>query len=289
MSKELTSKFTADEARKLTEEIKSDYGSLQTKIAAAWRGRIWLALGHESWQDYLDVEFQGVSLRPPKELEDQVLSELREAGMSTRGIAAATDMSQPTVYRRLEESTDSYESVDQVLSEDGRVRPASRPAAPAPAAEPEREIVDAEIVEPLESGEDRPAADLGFEPIELSTSSEVSIGWDRVNRLITDLHAGGSAPLRIVKSKAQDLETAFTSGALTPEELNEERIEGLGRDVADALAVLSDLLAEMADGRGTQGATAEALTHHDTVGSVKKAQTNLREVAQRLDSKAVTG
>ena len=46
MSQELTSKFTADEARELTEEIKSDYGSLQTKIAAAWRGRIWLALGH---------------------------------------------------------------------------------------------------------------------------------------------------------------------------------------------------------------------------------------------------
>lgn len=287
MSQELTSKFTADEARELTEEIKSDYGSLQTKIAAAWRGRIWLALGHESWQDYLDVEFHGVSLRPPKELEEQVLTELRDAGMSTRGIATATDIPHRTVARRVEEAG-VPNGTPETVGLDGKTYPASRPAAPAPAAEPEREIVDAEIVEPLESGEDRPAADLGFEPIELSTSSEVSIGWDRVNRLITDLHAGGSAPLRIVKSKAQDLETAFTSGALTPEELNEERIEGLGRDVADALAVLSDLLAEMADGRGTQGATAEALIHHDTVGSVKKAQTNLREVAQRLDSKAVT-
>lgn len=287
MSKELTSKFTTDEARELTDELVRDYAALRTKIGVAWQGKIWLALGYSSWTEYVDVEFQGISLRPPKDLEDEVVHELRQAGMSTRGIAAATDIPDSTVARKVQGVTAPNGAV---LGNDNRTQPATKStSAGGPQEEVvDAEIVDVEIVEPLESGEDRPAADLGFEPIELSTSSEVSIGWDRVNRLITDLHAGGSAPLRIVKSKAQDLETAFTSGALTPEELNGERIEGLGRDVADALAVLSDLLAEMADGRGTQGATADALAHRDTVGSVKKAQTNLREVAQRLDPKAVT-
>lgn len=85
MALALESKFSEAEARELTDELRSDYGSLQVKISTAWQGRIWLALGYDSWQDYLDNEFRDVSLRPPKDLEEQVISELRAAGMSTEG------------------------------------------------------------------------------------------------------------------------------------------------------------------------------------------------------------
>lgn len=129
MSITLESKFTEAEARELTEELKGDYGSLQVKISTAWQGRIWLALGYESWQDYLDEEFRDVSLRPPKDLEDQVIGELRAAGMSVRGIAAATDISKSTIDRRVADAgvpNGTPESTARAGEPDGT------PADPAP-------------------------------------------------------------------------------------------------------------------------------------------------------------
>ncbi|PMB97341.1 hypothetical protein [Brevibacterium luteolum] len=84
MAATLATTFTEATARELTEELKSDYGAIRSKIGAAWRGRIWTALGYDSWQDYLDAEFVDLTLRPPKELEEQVVSELRGGHEHTR-------------------------------------------------------------------------------------------------------------------------------------------------------------------------------------------------------------
>lgn len=129
MALALESKFSEAEARELTDELRSDYGSLQVKISTAWQGRIWLALGYDSWQDYLDNEFRDVSLRPPKDLEEQVISELRAAGMSTRGIASAVDISHPTVYRRLRDAGVSNETPEDAARTG---EPSDSPAVPAP-------------------------------------------------------------------------------------------------------------------------------------------------------------
>lgn len=282
MGAALVSKFSEAEAKELTEELKADYGALQVKIAAAWRGRIWVALGYESWQDYLDYEFRDISLRPPKELEEQVISELRAAGMSTRGIAAATSMSKDTIARRLESGTVSNETVDRIVGLDGRTRRASNPH-PSPPSEPE--IVDAEFVDVAgeeSAGEDRLASDLGIEPIPVDMSGRAPIGREHVNRLINELHAGGSAPLPMVKKKAKSLELAFGSGQLDAQDLDGERLEDLGRDVADAVGVLSDLLTELSATR--PAGWAAALEHPDTVGSVRKSLTNLQLVATRVGS-----
>lgn len=300
MSQDLSTQFTQAEARELTDELKADYGALQLKISTAWRGRIWLALDYESWQDYLDREFKDISLRPPKELEDQVIQELRAAGMSTRGIAAATELSQPTVYRRLQGSGDSYESPDggeretvevgpkersdahpRALGLDGKSYPTTAPRPTRPAAV---DVVDAEIVGEPESeatpaGEDRLAENLGIDPIHVDMSAGRSpIGSEQVHRLINELHAGGSAPLPMVKKKSRSLEAVFSSGYVDDHGLDQERLEDLGRDVADAVGVLTDLLEVMAEA----DAGAEALENQDTLGSVQKALSNLNSITDLL-------
>ena len=283
MSTDLVSVFTEAEAREFTEELKSDYGALQTKISTAWKGRIWVALGHESWQDYLDVEFKDISLRPPKELEDQVLTELRAAGMSTRGIASATDMSHPTVFRRLRDATVSDETVvdegnatETVIGLDGRSRPASISKPPqSPGSE---NIVDAEVIEDDDYDlDDRPMTDLGLEPATINLDDPgTGLGREHVIRAIHDLHFGAAAPLPMVKKKSKLLETAFAGGMGDLDSLDGDGIHDLSRDVADAAAVLSDLLSAIANQRAKT--FAGALADPDTRGSMNKTIKNLQVI-----------
>ncbi|SMX81779.1 hypothetical protein BANT918_01373 [Brevibacterium antiquum CNRZ 918] len=283
MSTELASRFSLDEARELTDELRADYGSLQVKISTAWRGRIWLALGYESWQDYLDEEFRDVSLRPPKELQEQVIAELRAAGMSTRGIASATDLSQPTVVRRLSDSGDSNESPENdepVIGLDGksydRQQPPKPPSAPSSAREG---IVDAEVIEDDDADDYDLVSASGLEPATVNlTESSNTPGREHVVRAIRELHYGASAPLPMVKKQSKLLEVAFSGGVSDLATLEGDKVEDLGRDVADALGVLSDLLSAMA----TQPAPTfqAALTHSDTVGSIKKTMTNLQVISR---------
>lgn len=279
MSTELVSTFSEAEAREFTEEIKADYGSLQTKIVTAWKGRIWLALGYESWQDYLDEEFRDVSLRPPRELEEQVIGELRAAGMSTRGIASAVDMAPRTVARRVENSTVPNGTVDddsRVMGLDGKSRPASvaKPESDTPSDE---HIVDAEVIAEDETEDFGLASTSGLEPASVDlTESSNTPGREHVVRAIRELHYGAAAPLPMVKKQSKLLEVAFSGGVSDLATLEADKVEDLGRDVADALGVLSDLLSAMA----TQPAPTfqAALTHSDTVGSIKKTMTNLQVI-----------
>lgn len=295
MSTELASSFTEAEARELTEELKGDYGAIRSKIDAAWRGRIWTALGYNSWQDYLDAEFVDVTLRPPKELEEQVISELRAAGMSTRGIAAATDFSEATVRRRLDRSTASNDAVDRVIGLDGRERPAKmpeRPLADQPVvpSHPQPEIVDAEIIEDqvtsnghLEGG-DRLAGDLGIAPVTVDMTGRQGLSRDQINRLIKELHASGSAPLPGAKKRAKTLELALSSGHVDATGLDTDRLDDLAVEVADTMAVLSDLLAVMAGHEA--GQVTAAMDNPDTIGSVEKTVTNLRTVTHGITRRA---
>lgn len=281
----LESKFTRDEARDLTNELRSDYGSLQVKISTAWKGRIWLALEYESWQDYLDAEFQDVSLRPPKEIEDQVVAELRSAGMSTRGIVAATTLSKGTVGRVLERagapsgapaSDDAGESSSfQVVGLDGKHYSPGTPSQ-APRSPGNQDIVDAEIIDEDDFAE-RSVADLGLEPATVNLSpTGNTLGREHVIRAIHDLHFGASSPLTMVKKKSKLLETAFAGGMGDLETLDADTLRELGQDVADTVAVLSDLLASIANQRATT--FIDALSDTDTTGSMTKAIRHLQVI-----------
>lgn len=293
MALALESKFSEAEARELTDELRSDYGSLQVKISTAWQGRIWLALGYDSWQDYLDNEFRDVSLRPPKDLEEQVISELRAAGMSTRGIASAVDISHPTVYRRLRDAGVSNETPEDaaragepsdspavpapVIGLDGK---SYQPQRPTPPADRTEDIVDAEVIVEeswrltgQEPDTDRLASDLGIEPITVTmTGTDAPLSGAHIVRVVNELHAGTRAPLPLVKKKSKLLEQAFATGLANSDQFELEQITDLGQDVADTVAVLTDLLTAM-DSSGPS--VRSVLTDRDTAGSMRKAVKNL--------------
>ena len=94
--------MTAAAARDLTDQIKTGMESVYHLIRSAYRGRAWAVLGYRSWDDYVTREFGNLHLRPPLEYRQDVVLSLREAGMSARAIATATQLSKSTVHRELD-------------------------------------------------------------------------------------------------------------------------------------------------------------------------------------------
>jgi len=66
-------------------------------ISQAYTTRAWSALGYASWDEYCTREFGTSRLRLPREERSEVVSSLRESGLSLRAIAAATGDSLGTV------------------------------------------------------------------------------------------------------------------------------------------------------------------------------------------------
>ncbi|AZT92080.1 hypothetical protein [Brevibacterium aurantiacum] len=273
MSKELVSKFSPEEAREFIEEVKGDYGALRTKIATMWKGRIWLALGYESWQECIDTEFANEPIRPPKKLEQETIDELRSLGMSTREIATATDIPKSTVARRFESSTVPYGTVDddeRVVGLDGKSRSATQPSSPS--ADGAEDVVDAEVV--ADEGCPNPlVSDLGIEPIDVSLDDRDGLlSAAQIVQLVNDLHAGTRKPLPQVKRRSRLVEDVFALGLAKSNHFEDEQVTELGRDVADAVVVLSDLLTAM---NGSDSTIRALLKDEDTVGSMRKAVKNL--------------
>jgi hypothetical protein len=132
-----TTDLSSAEARKLNNKIKHGLYVTWVQIAEAYRGRIHLALGYPSWNDYLTEEFGGVRpLWVPRERRPNVVRALRQTGMSLRAIAATMGVTDHTVRRDLDESTAANPAVelpDTTNGLDGRNQPARRkPPTPTP-------------------------------------------------------------------------------------------------------------------------------------------------------------
>jgi hypothetical protein len=93
--------LSANDARKITDRIKSSMGDIMSDIAKAHIGRVWIALGYAAWGDYIKGEFAHAPLSLPREERKAVVSLLRGQGMSTRAIASATGTSDGTVRNDL--------------------------------------------------------------------------------------------------------------------------------------------------------------------------------------------
>jgi hypothetical protein len=87
----------AREAGAITERIKSAMGDLMVLVVKAWQGRVWIALGYQSWEDYIKGEFSHAPLSLPRDERRAVGKLLRGEGMSTRAIAPPLGVSQRTV------------------------------------------------------------------------------------------------------------------------------------------------------------------------------------------------
>lgn len=91
---ELLASLTPEKARKLTDQIASTYTYGSGLVHEAYQKRAWSALGYESWEAYCSAEFGTIQL--PAEERESTLRYLRDAGLSLRGIAAATGLSKST-------------------------------------------------------------------------------------------------------------------------------------------------------------------------------------------------
>jgi hypothetical protein len=138
--------FTAAQARAVTNRIRSAMGDLMGEIVRAHLGQAWLALGYESWTDYVKGEFDYAPLSLPREERRAVTVLLRKQGMSTRAIAAVEGVDQKTVVNDLnageEISSPDEEPLDVETEElppvqglDGKTYPPNRPT-PEPIQEP---------------------------------------------------------------------------------------------------------------------------------------------------------
>ena len=95
--------ISAQDARNLTDKIKAGTAALWELIKEAYASRAWASLGYASWDDYCTQEFGTSRIRLPREERREVVSSMREIGMSTRAIAIATGTPRRTVRRAMSE------------------------------------------------------------------------------------------------------------------------------------------------------------------------------------------
>lgn len=142
------------EARELTDTIRDSANLLWDMIVTAYQGRVWDALGYDTWDRYCNSEFRECRLRLPQEERAEVITSLRGSGLSLRAIASATGHSVNTVRHDLNEvyqtdtpdepieaeivdepTPDRTSLPDNVIGLDGKRYP---PAAPSQPAQPRR-------------------------------------------------------------------------------------------------------------------------------------------------------
>jgi len=145
---EIVTGLTPDAAREVTDRIKVGVEAVWHLIAQAYEGRAWAALGYSSWDDYCTREFGTSRLRLPREERQEVVASLRESGLSTRAIAAATGYNDKTVRNDLAAGAENSAPGDEV--EDAEIvddePPAPQPVTgtdgkryqPKPAVKPQR-------------------------------------------------------------------------------------------------------------------------------------------------------
>ena len=93
-------------ARARADRIRAGLESLYTlrfDIAEAYQAQDWQSLGYDSWSSYVESEFVGARLRLPREERRELVGTLREAGMSTRAIAATAGTSKGTIDNDINE------------------------------------------------------------------------------------------------------------------------------------------------------------------------------------------
>jgi hypothetical protein len=132
--------MTADEAREITEAIKTTVKHASALIVDAYHRPAWLALGYPTWDAYCLKEFSTAPLVLPREERPEMVRSLRRAGLSQRAIASATGVSQSTVRDDVAELISNYSvpMPDSVTGLDGKKRPAQQPKpdVPQPKSQP---------------------------------------------------------------------------------------------------------------------------------------------------------
>lgn len=100
---EVVELLSEDDARDLTDRIVSNLEVTWDLVVECYQRRAWDALGYDSWNHYCTQEFGASAIRLPKEDRREAVASLRDAGLSTRAIAAATGAARNTVRSDLKQ------------------------------------------------------------------------------------------------------------------------------------------------------------------------------------------
>ncbi|MGY2093486.1 hypothetical protein [Nocardia gipuzkoensis] len=112
-------------------------------VKQAYVSRAWSVLGYDSWDDYCTREFGNSRLQLPREERSEVVASMREIGMSSRAIAAATGLARGTVLKELNQ-VDQIDPPVPVTGVDGKTYQPKPPAQePEPRSPRRRPITDA--------------------------------------------------------------------------------------------------------------------------------------------------
>lgn len=276
--------YTAEEAREVTDRIRTGMESVYHLIRSAYRGRAWAALGYGSWDEYVTREFGNLHLRPPLEERQQVMVSLREVGMSTRAIATATQVSEATVRRDLASATASNDAVEDVAAVTGvngkTYKPSHRPIHPNPSAE-EAEVVEDEAPEVLEGQSsiddllDRPASEAGVELLDLSSRDEQE--RDRGKRVLAAFNGSGSAAVPMLIKAATPL-TSLVSQVTGKAAVSDEDLQSVMKDSARAVRTLAHVMSVLRRVEGDERAELQS-TVRDAVDDLEKVLDKIEEVS----------
>jgi hypothetical protein len=94
-------KMSPASAEQVTIQIRSLLERSWEFIAIAYQGRAYLALGYQTWDEYVDDRLGDLRLTVPREERTQAVAALSSAKMSLRAIAKVLGVSPATAYRDL--------------------------------------------------------------------------------------------------------------------------------------------------------------------------------------------
>jgi hypothetical protein len=124
-----------DEVRVRLDRVKSGVERIWDDLVVLYQGRAWQVIGYHSWDALCDAEFGGTRIALPRQQRQEVVCDLRDAGMSTRAIASVVGVAVGTVASDLQ-ATVQNRTVDPpstITGLDGRTRTATpnRPSVPS--------------------------------------------------------------------------------------------------------------------------------------------------------------
>jgi hypothetical protein len=192
--------LTAAEARALTDQIKVAVEGTWQLVQRAYVSRAWEALGYPSWDDYCTREFGTSRLRLPREERPEVVSSLREIGMSQRAIAAATGLSKGTVQNELKAGAQNRAPAPGNVTDLRDYRENRRPAdeldgkdsdlepepSPAPAPAPSKRVTGTDGKRYAAKSAARTAPRLPLPGQFLNAAKELSRAIHKIERLSDD-------------------------------------------------------------------------------------------------------
>lgn len=301
---EISAQLAPQIARDLTDKIRAGFEGVFELIKSAYSGFAWAALGYSSWDEYVQREFGNLYLRPPREEREEIISSMRDAGMSIRSIATATNLAVGTVHKEASKSgvhnrTPDHADLEnaspsggldssRILGQDGRTYPASRPETVTESDTSREESTEVPEQHPghtaftdvdLDAVLDAPAEDAGVTLLEVS---EIQSARDsRISKLLEAFHGNDLGSLPRTMKLAEQI-----SGLVSPLSghisVNRDEYESLATKFSSAVRQFSFVVKRLSQAKAE-------FVGDDVIGLVvedlRAALNFLRDSVQEMESK----